>query len=294
MRKSAGRRSGFGRVVRVGLSSMVIGAVWMGIAVAGAGSVDHRTHRARTLAASSGWSEGTLDAGEFHLKVWQPDSIRGSAGVLRVYIEGDGFAWVSRDRPSIDPTPRNPVALRLALLDPNPATVYLARPCQYVLQEAPGACRESYWTDERFSEAVIRSMDRALEALKAAAGAQRVELVGYSGGGAVAALVAARREDVISLMTVAGNLDTEEVSRIHRVSPLKNSLNPMGVAHRIRGIPQVHFVGAADKVVTPVVAERFRAASGAPDRVRIRIIEGVSHDTGWAERWPELLADAPE
>jgi hypothetical protein len=33
---------------------------------------------------------------------------------LRVYIEGDGFAWKSRTQPSGNPTPHNPVALKLA------------------------------------------------------------------------------------------------------------------------------------------------------------------------------------
>jgi hypothetical protein len=37
-----------------------------------------------------------------------------------LYIEGDGYAWKNRHEPSNDPTPMNPVAMRLAAADPHP------------------------------------------------------------------------------------------------------------------------------------------------------------------------------
>lgn len=47
--------------------------------------------------------------------------------MLRVYIEGDRHAWLSRTRLCADPTPHNPVALKLALADPAPGPLlYLA------------------------------------------------------------------------------------------------------------------------------------------------------------------------
>ena len=60
--------------------------------------------------------------------------------ILRVYIEGDGFAWVNRTTPSDDPTPRNPLGLKLAAADPSPNVLYLARPCQYVGLQSAGIC----------------------------------------------------------------------------------------------------------------------------------------------------------
>ena len=50
---------------------------------------------------------------------------------LNIYLEGDGLAWVSRREPSRDPTPDNPIGLRLAAIDPAPNVIWLARPCQY-------------------------------------------------------------------------------------------------------------------------------------------------------------------
>ena len=95
-----------------------------------------------------------------------------------------------------DPTPVNPLALQLALRDPSGAAVYLARPCQFVAAPDKRECARAYWTEQRFSPAVIAASLEAISQLKQRYGAQRLVLVGYSGGGAVASLVAAQRGDV--------------------------------------------------------------------------------------------------
>jgi len=120
----------------------------------------------------------------------------------------------------------------------------------------------------------------------------RINLVGYSGGGAVAVLVAARRRDVISIRTVAGNLDHDEVNRIHQVSPMPGSLNAIDVAPQLASIPQLHFSGADDDTVPPAIADRFRAAAGGRC-VKSLVVPGASHESGWPERWPGLLAMRP-
>jgi hypothetical protein len=66
---------------------------------------------------------------------------------------------------------------------------------------------------------VISASNQAVDALKQRYGAQEIVLVGYSGGGAVAALVAARRTDVVRLVTVAGNLDHLAWTHLHSVPP---------------------------------------------------------------------------
>ena len=110
--------------------------------------------------------------------------------ILRVYIEGDGHAWESRTRPSTNPTPRNPVALRLAMADPGADTVlYLARPCQYVQGEDWRQCSKRYWTSARLGPEVMKSLDAAITLAKSDCGAEQVILVGFSGGGGAAAPV---------------------------------------------------------------------------------------------------------
>ena len=51
-------------------------------------------------------------------------------GKLIIYIEGDGMSWIDRFTISSNPTPSNPTAFRLALIDEHDNVIYLARPCQ--------------------------------------------------------------------------------------------------------------------------------------------------------------------
>lgn len=260
-----------------------VSALWAG------GSVEDRVKSVRLVAQDAGWKETDIPAGIFKLKSWgkQPS---GGQPVVRVYIEGDGFAWVHQNQPSMDPTPRNPMALRLALKDPFPNVCYLARPCQYGSDDSSGVCNQTYWTDARFSEEVIASFDQALNEIKSRFRAEWIELVGYSGGGAVAVLVAARRNDIRSIRTVAGNLDPDEVNRIHHASILKRSLNPMNVATFVSRIPQMHLFGAIDKVVPPQIGDRFASAMGGQSScIQIRSVSDVSHGDGWVDQWPKLL-----
>ena len=206
---------------------------------------------------------------------------------LTVYIEGDGLAWLSRGRLSDDPTPTDPVALRLAALDPGPNVVHLARPCQYV---DDSACHSRYWSSHRFSENVVSAIDQAIEHFRKRIGAVAVHLVGYSGGGAVAALVAARRKDVASLRTLAGNLDHEALNRHFGVSPLTGSLNPADYAAALSRVPQHHFIGREDQVIPAFVAGSFARKAGDTRCIRISAIDGVSHEYGWPERWRKLLS----
>lgn len=209
---------------------------------------------------------------------------------VRFYIEGDGYAWVTPTRPSGNPTPRNPVALQLAAKDPAPNVVYLARPCQFTSEDQNPACEEFYWTNGRFSEDVIRSMNAAVSHFVAQTQAKGIELVGYSGGGAVSVLIAARRNDILNLRTVAGNLDPDLVNRYHDVGPLDGSLDPVEVAPKIFSIPQLHLIGEKDSVIPFGVIESFSKKMGDSPCFHYQIIPGVSHGAGWVENWPRLLS----
>ncbi len=116
-----------------------------------------------------------------------------------------------------------------------------------------------------------------------------IALFGYSGGGAIAALVAARRDDVGSLVTVAGNLDHVAWTSLHKVSPLHGSLNPAAAATSLRNLPQVHFVGGDDAIVPPSIAESYRARIPESERVAIEVIAGYGHRCCWENDWPDLL-----
>jgi len=213
--------------------------------------------------------------------------------ILRVYIEGDGFAWVNRSTPSDDPTPRNPVGLKLAAADPSPNILYLARPCQFTDLPLPAVCTTAWWTDKRFAPEVVSAMDEALTTFANRYPGVQLELVGYSGGATLAALLAARRHDVRSLRTVAGNLDVAYVNALHHVTPMPESLSAIDVASDLSALPQVHFSGTEDTTVPTLVPRRFQQVAG---KLCVQVVEvtGMEHGSDWAARWPVLLTTLPK
>lgn len=258
-------------------------------ALSGCTALDRDAH-ADALAGGAHLQRQLVDSGRFVLTAFV--RISAPREPLRVYIEGDGLAWLSRTEPSLDPTPREAIGLALAAQDSAPNVVYLARPCQFTPMARNPRCGIPYWTGKRFGAEVIESMNDAVSHFAALTAGQPVELIGYSGGGAVAVLIAARRADVASIRTVAGNLDDEFVNRLHHVSPMPESKDAIDFASRVADIAQVHFSGAKDHVVPPSVAQRFLEATGARC-ARISIVAEASHESGWIRRWPALLKIVP-
>lgn len=206
---------------------------------------------------------------------------------LHVYIEGDGRAWRNRSLPSDDPTPYRAMGLNLAVVDGAENVLYIARPCQFTPMSANRACQADYWTGKRFAPEVIAAMDQAITHYVSQMPGQSLFLTGYSGGAAVAVLVAARRQDVAMLRTVAGNLDHDAVNRFHDVSLMPDSLNPRDVTQQVSAIPQWHFSGEEDAIVPPFIAQAFVRAVGAC--ARVRIVPDIGHEGDWPARWPQLL-----
>ncbi len=213
---------------------------------------------------------------------------RHEADTLHVYIEGDGLAWISRYKASRNPTPTKATALHLASHDPSLAkgsasVLYLARPCQYVQDAAAQHCQPKYWTAQRFAPEVITALSQAIDSIKAEVQAQHIVLVGYSGGGPSAALVAAQRQDVVFLGSVAGNLDIESWTTWHKVSPLQGSLNPMDYVQQVRHIPQRHMSSHDDAIVPPIISQNFCNALNKP--TYCEQVHGIEHGGPWHTVW---------
>lgn len=243
-----------------------------------------RMEVAQNIAASTNLSRHIIHTETFNFNSYERIDVKGATA--HIYIEGDGLAWVGRYTPSNDPTPKNPLALKLAAQDPSDNVVYLARPCQYVRSET---CEQKYWTSHRFTSEVIAAMDEALDDMKIRHDITGFHLIGFSGGGNVAALLAARRNDIISLRTVAGNLDHALLHDIHDVSQIPDSLNAKDIAHQINHIPQHHFIGEKDKVVPPEIAQSFIEASSKTSCIRSTTVADATHQKFWSEIWPALL-----
>jgi pimeloyl-ACP methyl ester carboxylesterase len=247
-----------------------------------------RARKAGMIAQDAGWSGRTIAAGAFDIASFS--SAAGPSESLTVYIEGDGLAFLDRTTVSADPTPADPLALRLAIAGPQRPAAYLARPCQYVLPDHGRNCGPAMWTSRRYAPEVVDSLDQAVGVLKAAAGARRLVLIGYSGGGVVAALLAARRNDVAGLVTVAANLDVGYWVKRDGLAPLTGSLDPVAFATRVAAVPQVHFAGGRDRVVGADVGRAYIARLPTPHRATLVEIAGYDHRCCWADTWRELLA----
>ena len=237
--------------------------------------------KADALAATAQMHAVEIPAGMFTLMAYE--RIGDANGSVHVYIEGDGNAWLTSNMVSPDPTPLDPVSLKLAVQDHAPNVVYLARVCQYVMSDA---CNPKYWTHAQFSETTIASYQQVMDRWKG----HPLELTGFSGGAAVALLVAARRNDVVALRTVAGEVDTEAFTALHHISPLSNSLNPASVIERTAMIPQIHFTGDNDRVVPPSLTQGYQSRMPAGHCSRYEVVSGVDHYSGWPEQWAGLLA----
>lgn len=249
-------------------------------------SLESRVQHADQLAAAAGWARLRIDTHAFVLSAYAP-TLFVNSGLLTIYIEGDGFAWITPGIASDNPTPRRPLALELALKHAG-AAAYLARPCQYVSGEDARGCSAEYWTKRRFAPEVIAATNEAIDDLKQRFGASRIALVGYSGGGAVAALVAARRTDIERLVTVAGNLDHRVWTVLHGVPELEGSLNAADEWQGLVAIPQLHLVGEKDTVVPYKVAASFAAHFPVGRSPTVRLVPGFDHACCWVAGWPAL------
>jgi hypothetical protein len=241
------------------------------------------------LAASNGWQRADFAAAPFLLRGYQRFD-RPGADALTIYIESDGLSWIDRETLSSDPTPLDTTVLALATADPSPNRAYVGRPCQFLDDRARASCAPVYWASGRFAPEVVAAVDAAVTEAKRRSGASRLRLFGFSGGGAIAALVAARRGDVELLVTIAGTLDHARWTRDDGVSPLSRSLNPADAAERLQALRQIHFVGAKDEAVPPAVVESYLARMTDRSRATLVRIPNYGHECCWGEGWRGLLA----
>ena len=226
-------------------------------------------------------SRGTI----FDLQTYRRDSEL--PGPLYVYIEGDGAAYLDAHTPAADPTPIDPFALRLAASDTGAAVLYLGRPCQFAPGRNDRRCGVRDWTTHRFSIDVIAAIDNAIDLERARSPRRPLVLVGYSGGGVVAALVAARRRDVALLITIAAPLDLAGWTQHMGLSPLNGSDFPVDHAMALSAVPQIHFSGTMDSIVPVNSIRSFieRMEPAAP--VRLVAVPGYDHRCCWLRDWTQ-------
>ncbi|MHA1558271.1 MAG: alpha/beta hydrolase [Alphaproteobacteria bacterium] len=204
---------------------------------------------------------------------------------VHVYVEGDGLAWLAADQISPDPTPKDPMGLRLALADKsNNSIVYLARPCQISQNQY---CHHSVWTSKRFTQDRINQYHEILDSLKNNHSIKEFYIIGYSGGAAIALLLAAQRDDIKRIITFAGLLDVDKWISCHNYISLDPAtLNPAHYIDKLSKISQYHFVGTRDSEIPFSVSKAFQN-----EKNNFFKIENYSHNSSWDKIWEVYQID---
>jgi hypothetical protein len=266
-------------VIRFFLQLLIFSAALQGCATSYVDAVRNAEH----LSQEAGFTPQLVKGGDFWITTYQ--KISDTSQPINIYIEGDGKVFANRDFISDNPTPRELMFLKLALSDPRPNVVYLARPCQYTAVELNPTCSKQYWTDYRLSEETILAMNEAINSITKNS---RFNLIGFSGGGGAAVLIASKNTNVQNILTIAANLDTDAFADHHKRKLMSGSLNPIHYVDAVKNIPQLHLSGSKDTVVPPFIGKRFvdQIHTGC---AKHKIISGAEHNANWNRHWQNII-----
>lgn len=242
------------------------------------------TQRAQLLALRNGMAPVLLQGKRFQHHGFA--ALRADRRLLVLFIEGDGSPWVAGGRLiATDPTPRVPLALELAAATKG-SVLYLGRPC-YLETAMPPECSAQWWTAQRYSQSIVASMIAAATSFVAEHHFEHVLLVGYSGGGTIAALMARDLPHVAGFVSVAGNLDPDAWAKLHGYLPLAGSLNPALQPPLPTSLPQWYLVGQRDTNLPAAATARYLERI-APERVWL--YPRFDHACCWVGEWPAIFA----
>jgi hypothetical protein len=234
-------------------------------------------------ALSYGFEKQTILGNNFFHRIYLSNN-KLNTSILHIYIEGDGLPWQNPGMISSDPTPKNSLMLSLMAKDPT-ISIYLGRPCYFGFAQIP-PCSSRWWTSARFAPEIVNSMATVLERIIAAHKRANIVLIGHSGGGALAVLLAHYFPKVLGVVTLAGNLDVSAWTRLHGYSELVGSLNPVNMPPLEKHIIQLHFQGGEDNNIPVAITSDFAAKQPF---AKFRIYPKFDHYCCWEEIWPKIL-----
>jgi pimeloyl-ACP methyl ester carboxylesterase len=236
------------------------------------------------VALAQGLAEETFTTPLFSHKIYQNQQVKqNTRPTLHVYLDGDGTPW-EHDWPADDPTSRNPMILELLVQDNNPA-ILLGRPCYHGLS-IQAACESSLWTSKRYAQIVVDSLVTALNSWLQQHPFRQVTLIGYSGGGTLAVLMANRIKNLQTVVTLSANLDVAAWSRALGFDNLTQSLNPIEQQQLQPAIQQWHLAGGEDDVVPAFV---IKAYADTQKNAHYRLYQSFDHGCCWVKAWADIL-----
>ena len=187
-----------------------------------------------------------------------------------------------RDSVNSDPTSTSALILKLASQD-STNTIVLGRPCYHDVSARN--CQDSkWWTSHRYSNQVVNSMAEAIRHLRNED--QNVTIIGFSGGGAIAALLASSLNDIERIVTINAPLDTDAWVKQHNYTPLFGSLNPINHLSGLDNTDHIHLVGAKDRNVN---SESWKDDIERADSGAIIEYANYSHHCCWENIWHTLV-----
>lgn len=217
-----------------------------------------------------------VEGSGFLHRVWHSND-SDSESALHVYLHGDGQPWLGPKKIAAVPTSNHQVEFSLWRAD-SVESFFIGRPCYFDTSDT--RCTPLYWTSGRYSIEVRDSLISVLTKIYHDSGKRDIVVIGYSGGGTLAALVANELEFVSELVTIASPLDVHEWTRSHGYSPLSESLSPLDIDIRAN-LKQLHFIGGKDENVTYKSNDSFYNKNNIEP-----VIEGdFGHVCCWENLW---------
>ncbi|MBK8188005.1 MAG: alpha/beta hydrolase [Cellvibrio sp.] len=215
-------------------------------------------------------------------RLWQLSDLK-ETHVLHIYLEGDGQPWLGNGVIALDPGPRGLVSLPLMKQDLS-ARLYLGRPCYFQSYVKAQNCHPSLWTRARYSQQVVDVMVNALLAQTNLDAYDEWVLIGHSGGGALAYLMAQQLPKVNKVIAISSNLDVSAWVAHHQYAPLDQSLDPAKIDSP-KPLALFYLAGGKDKNVPLELNQTFL------NKVNAKIIlrEEYDHNCCWEKEWQKIL-----
>lgn len=250
--------------------------LWLMVSGCSSVSVGHdQTSKITPVLQEKHWRTEKLTSDELSLNVYYPEHLKPSNSLV-IYFGESGYRhffdfFASQKR----------VALDMAHTQPEGVSMFIQWPCQQISADN-SECKSIFAVDKRFDPVVLWSMSDAIDQLKRKTTINQIILVGYGDGGLMASLIAARRHDVVGLVTVATPFDLPVMDGQTILS------DEVIREHHFVSLPQIHLVGSDDKNVQATATQQFLHAFPASDQRLLIEEKGFTHDCCWADQWPDI------
>lgn len=212
----------------------------------------------------NGFIKKNIEAKQLNFVVWEKENIAQNE-TLRFYIEGNGT-----------PNPNKAIALELAKEDQTNNIIVLTRPCQYI--ENKICQNKNIWTTERYHPEILTEMKELTNFFIKKYKAKNVEFVAYDDAAPIAFNLAQRLGGAKKIVTIAGVLDINSYAKQNNLPKFKNTKEIQYNQHIIERIPQIHYIGSDDTVVTRSMTEKFVSKFNNPKNITIKVVHGFDHD----------------